>query len=53
MSNSSVMVGFGQFLCGFGCNPAIKVCYSFMNEQILGDKRQRYCIIIQIFLAIG
>ena len=25
------MVGIGEFLAGFGCNPAITLCYSFLN----------------------
>jgi MFS family permease len=53
ISDSSIMVGIGQFLCGFGCYPALTICYSFLNEQILRSKRQRYCIIIQLFLVIG
>lgn len=47
------MVGIGQFLCGFGCYPTLTICYSFLNEQNLRSKRQRYCVIIQLFLAIG
>jgi hypothetical protein len=47
------MVGMGQLLTGFGCNPAITLCYSFINEQVLRKKRQYYGLIIQVFLAIG
>lgn len=32
-------VAVGQFLSGFGCNPAVTLCYSFLNEQCLGKKR--------------
>lgn len=53
MADSYITVGVGQFLCGFGCNPAISLCYSFLNEQVLGAKRQTYCVIIQLFLAVG
>jgi MFS family permease len=31
MAGSSITIGIGQFLCGFGCNPAISLCYSFLN----------------------
>jgi hypothetical protein len=47
------MIGIGQLLIGFGCNPAITLCYSFLNEQVIGDKRQKYGLFIQIALAIG
>ena len=47
------MIGLGQFFAGFGCNPAITLCYSFINEQCLRKSRQYYGIGIQIFLAVG
>jgi MFS family permease len=47
------LIGIGQFLTGFGCNPAITLCYSFLNEQVLGSKRQYYGVIIQVVLAFG
>lgn len=53
MGDSYILVGVGQFLLGFGCNPAITLCYSFLNEQVVGKKRQSYGVIIQICLAIG
>lgn len=53
LADSPNMVGMGQLLTGFGCNPAITLCYSFINEQVLRKKRQYYGLIIQVFLAIG
>lgn len=53
IADSPHMVGIGQLLTGFGCNPAITLCYSFLNEQVLGSKRQYYGVIIQVLLAIG
>lgn len=53
VSDSPHMIGIGQILCGFGCNPAITLCYSFLNEQVLRNKRQYYGVTIQVFLAIG
>ena len=47
------LVGIGEFLAGFGCNPAITLCYSFLNEQCLRESRQRYGVGIQIFIALG
>ena len=47
------MIGLGQFFTGFGCNPAITLAYSFINEQCLGKSRQLYSIAIQVFLALG
>jgi MFS family permease len=29
---SPSMIGIGYFLAGFGANPAITLCYSFINE---------------------
>lgn len=53
IGNSYILIGFGQFLLGFGCNPAITLCYSFLNEQVVGRKRQSYGVIILICLAVG
>ena len=47
------LVGIGEFLAGFGCNPAITLCYSFINEQCLRGSRQHYGVGIQIFIALG
>lgn len=47
------MVAIGQFLAGFGGNPAITLDYSFINEQSLGKSRQYFSVGIQISLAIG
>ena len=47
------MVAVGQFLAGFGCNPAVTLCYSFLNEQCLGKKRELYSVAIQLALAVG
>lgn len=52
-ASSPSMVGIGYFLAGFGANPAITLCYSFINEQCLGRSRQRYGVVIQISYAIG
>ena len=52
-ASSPSMVGIGYFLAGFGANPAITLCYSFINEQCLGRSRQRYGVIIQVSYAIG
>ena len=48
-----VMVGIGEFLAGFGCNPTIMLCYSFINEQSLRKARQLSGIGIQLSFAIG
>lgn len=53
IADSPHMVGIGQLFTGFGCNPAITLCYSFLNEQVLGSKRQYYGVIIQVVLAFG
>lgn len=53
LADSPNMVGMGQLLTGFGCNPAITLCYSFLNEQVLRKKRQYYGLFIQVSLAIG
>ena len=53
LADSPNMIGMGQLLTGFGCNPAITLCYSFLNEQVLRAKRQYYGVTIQVFLAIG
>lgn len=53
IADSPNMIGLGELLTGFGCNPAITLCYSFINEQVLRAKRQYYGVIIQVFLAIG
>jgi MFS family permease len=53
LSDSPNMVGLGLFLAGFGVNPAITLCYSFLNEQCLRGSRQYYGIAIQVFLALG
>lgn len=31
LADSPNMIGLGQLLTGFGCNPAITLCYSFLN----------------------
>ncbi len=31
-AGSPSMVGIGYFMAGFGANPAITLCYSFINE---------------------
>jgi len=53
IGDSPNMIGLGQFLTGFGCNPAITLAYSFINEQCLRKSRQLYSIGIQVFLALG
>lgn len=30
-ANSVNMIGIGQLLAGLGCNPAVTLCYSFLN----------------------
>jgi hypothetical protein len=40
-------------LAGFGTNPAITLCFSFINEQCLGRARQGFGVGVQIFLALG
>lgn len=47
------MMAIGQFLAGFGGNPAITLDYSFINEQSLGKSRQYFSVGIQVSLAIG
>ena len=47
------MVAVGYFLAGFGCNPAITLCYSFINENGLGKTKMMFGVAIQIFLAFG
>lgn len=53
IGDSPNMIGLGQFFAGFGCNPAITLSYSFINEQCLRKSRQYYGIGIQVFLAVG
>jgi MFS family permease len=53
IANSEIMIGIGYFLAGFGSNPAITLCFSFINEQCLYKSRQRYGVFVQIFLALG
>ena len=47
------LIGIGEFLAGFGSNPAIILCYSFINEQFLRKSRQIYGVGIQVFFAVG
>ena len=47
------LVGIGEFMAGFGSNPAITLCFSFLNEQCLRKKRQRYGVIVQGFFGVG
>jgi OCT family organic cation transporter-like MFS transporter 4/5 len=47
------MIAIGQFLAGFGGNPAITLDYSFINDQSIGKSRQYFSVGIQISLAIG
>ena len=51
--NSPFLVGMGFLLSGVGCNPAITLGYSFLNEQCLGHSRQYFSVGIQVFLAVG
>lgn len=51
--DSPNMVGMGLLFAGFGCNPAVTICYSFINEQCLGNNRQYFSVGIQVFLAVG
>jgi OCT family organic cation transporter-like MFS transporter 4/5 len=53
VSDSPNMVGLGYFFAGFGTNPAITLCFSFINEQCLGKSRQRFGVAVQIFWALG
>jgi MFS family permease len=53
LANSVFLIGAGYFLAGFGSNPAITLCFSFINEQCLYKSRQRYGVFVQIFLALG
>jgi MFS family permease len=53
LANGPIMVGIGQFLVGFGGNPAITLDFSFINEQSLGKSRQYFSIGVQIFFAIA
>ena len=32
LAYNGTTVAVGQFLSGFGCNPAVTLCYSFLNE---------------------
>ena len=53
IADSPNMIGMGQFFAGFGCNPAITLSYSFINEQCSGKSRQFFGIGIQVFFAFG
>lgn len=53
IANSVALIGIGYFLAGLGSNPAITLCFSFINEQCLYKSRQRYGVFVQIFLALG
>ena len=51
--DSPNMVAMGFLFSGIGCNPAVTISYSFINEQCLRNKRQYYSVGIQVFLAVG
>ena len=53
IADSVNMVGLGLFLVGFGTNPAITLCFSFVNEICLGKSRQRYGVGVQVAWAVG
>ncbi len=53
LADSANTIGIGYFLAGFGTNPAITLCFSFINEQCLGRARQGFGVGVQIFLALG
>lgn len=53
IADSSNMIGLGLFLIGFGANPAITLCFSFINEICLGKSRARYGIGVQVTWAFG
>lgn len=53
ISDSYNMIGLGLLLVGFGTNPGITLCFSFVNEICLGKTRQRYGVGVQVAWAIG
>lgn len=53
LANGPIMVGIGEFLIGFGGNPAITLDFSFINEQSLGKSRQYFSIGVQITFAVA
>lgn len=53
VADSPNMIGLGLFLIGFGTNPAITLCFSFINEICLGKSRARYGVGVQVMWAFG
>jgi OCT family organic cation transporter-like MFS transporter 4/5 len=53
IADSPNMIGLGLFLIGFGTNPAITLCFSFLNEICLGKSRARFGVGVQITWALG
>lgn len=53
LADSPNMIGLGLFLIGFGTNPAITLCFSFINEVCLGKYRQWFGVGVQVAFAIG
>lgn len=53
LADSPDMIGIGLFLIGFGTNPAITLCFSFINEVCLGKSRQQFGAGVQVAWAIG
>jgi MFS transporter, OCT family, solute carrier family 22 (organic cation transporter), member 4/5 len=53
LADSPNLLGIGLFLVGFGTNPAITLCFSFINEVCIGHSRQKYGVGVQVAWAIG
>ena len=53
IADSPAVIGFALFFIGLGTNPAITLAFSFINEQTLGNSRQRFGVGVQIGLALG
>lgn len=53
IADSPNMVGLSLFLIGFGTNPAITLCFSFINEICLGKSKARYGVGVQMIWAFG
>jgi MFS family permease len=46
-------VALGLFLLGAGADASINMCFNFMGEMVENQTRQKYCVLLQPWFAIG
>lgn len=46
-------VGIGLFLAGYGSDSGINICFYFITETMEAKRRQKFCILIQVFFCLG